>query len=67
MTKALQDYKLAKKKANVWRNKFLDSLVEACAKNFGTTTEAEERLLKEIEQQQASNVKQIRRKKRTVK
>ena len=29
LIKALQDYKLAKRKADFWRDEFLDSLVEA--------------------------------------
>jgi hypothetical protein len=62
LTKALQDYKLAKTKAINWRNEFLDSLVEARAKENGTTSEAEEKSLKQIERQrrQARNVKRIR-------
>ena len=64
LTRALQDYKLAKTKVINWRNKFLDSLVEARSKENGTTPEAEEKSLKQIERQrrQARNVKGIRRK-----
>ena len=48
LTNALQAYKLAKKKANNWRNEFLDSLAEALSKDKGTTPEAEEKRLKQI-------------------
>jgi endonuclease/exonuclease/phosphatase family metal-dependent hydrolase len=64
LTNALQEYKQAKKKASNWRSEFLDSLVEARAKHKGTTVEAEEKSLKQIERQrkQARTVKRIRRK-----
>ncbi len=59
---ALQAYKLAKTKADNWRNEFLDSLAEALSKEKGTSPEAEEKTLKQIERQrrQARNVKRVR-------
>ena len=62
LTKALQDYKLAKRKADNWRNEFLNSLVEARAKDKGTNPESEDKSLKQIERQrrQARNVKRVR-------
>ena len=62
--KAYQDYKEAKKKTSNWRNELLDSLFEFRAEEKGTTTEAEEKLMKHIKRQwrQARNVKRIRKK-----
>ena len=66
LNKAYKFYRKAKKKATNWRNKFLNSLVEAQAKAKanGTTVDAEEKLMKQIEKQrrQARNVKRVRKK-----
>ena len=51
LNKAYKFYRKAKKKATNWRNEFVDSLVEAKAKANGTTVEAEEKSMKQIEKQ----------------
>ena len=64
LNNAFKVYKKAKKKADNWRNEFLDSLAAARAKANGTTVEAEEKSMKQIERQrrQARNVKRMRKK-----
>ena len=61
---AFKVYRKAKKKADNWRDEFLDSLAAAQAKTNGTTVEVEEKSMKQIkrQRQQARNVKRMRNK-----